>query len=60
MGPCLQRHEGPLEVETCRSTVAKQLAAAVSAVPAAERDALLATKLHVPGSFPSSPSTDTG
>jgi hypothetical protein len=32
--------------------VAKKLAAAVSAVSAAERDVLLATKLHVPGSRP--------
>lgn len=32
--------------------MAKKLAAAVSAVSAAERDVLLATKLHVPGSRP--------
>src|SRR5437867_10762262 len=36
----------------CGSAVAKKLAAAASAVAAAERDVLLATKLHVPGPRP--------
>ena len=45
-----QRHEGSLEAVSVQSAMAKKLAAATSVVSAAERDVLLATKLHVPGS----------